>query len=145
MVREGFRKLAGALRQEPYEAAIGTASLSGVVEMATGRGSNALSVVIPHWALHVLGAMAMVGGALTLAGLVVAALAADDAGGVLARRMEQTGQIMLSGVLVALGIGATTYGISSLIPGAMQLAVGAAAAVRAAAIARILRTGARRP
>jgi hypothetical protein len=140
-----LRRVVAVLRQQPYEAAIGTASLSGVVETATGRGSNALSVVIPHWALHVLGAMAVAGGALTLAGLVAAGLASDDAARVGPRRLEQTGQIMLSGVLVALGVGATTYGISSLIPGAMQLAVGAAAAVRAAAIARILRTGVRQP
>jgi hypothetical protein len=134
-----------SLRQEPYEAAIGAACLSGVVEMVTGRGSNALSVVIPHWALHVLGGMALVGGALTLGGLVVAGLASDDGRRVVARRAEQTGQIMVSGVLAAIGIGATTYGINSLIPGVVDLALAAAAAIRALAVARALRTGARRP
>jgi hypothetical protein len=141
---ERLRAVARAVRQQPYETAIGAASLTGVVELATGRGSSALSMVIPHWALHVLGAVIALGGAMTLAGLMLAAWTADEVRLVVARRVEQAGQIMISGVLVAIGVGAATYGVSSLIPGAVDLALGAASAARAAEIAATFRTVGRR-
>lgn len=144
-MRARLRSLARTLVGQPYEAAIGAACLSGVVEVVTGRGSTALSTVFPHWALHVLGAMAATGGCLTVGGLVVAGLVLDDVRRVVARRAEQTGQIMVSGVLVAIGIGAMTFGIDSLIPGAVDFALGVASAVRAADIAQAFRVAGRRP
>lgn len=145
MARERILGLGRILRQQPYEAAIGLGCLSGLLEAITGRGSNALSAVIPHWALHVLGVMVAAGGVLTLGGLVASGLMVDEVRRVVARRMEQTGQIMISGVLVAIGIGATTYGVGSAIPGVVDLALGLASAVRAAVIADTFRTAGRAP
>lgn len=145
MARERLRSLGRILRLQPYEAAIGVGSLSGVVELATGRGSSALSAVIPHWALHVLGGMAVLGGLWTLVGLAMQGFVVDDVRRVMARRMEQTGQIMISGVLLVIGIGAATYGVTSVVPGTMELAISVAAAVRAAVIAESFRAARRLP
>lgn len=145
MVRERMVGLGRVLRQQPYEAAVGLGALSGIVEAVTARGSTALSLVIPHWALHALGVMIALGGALTLCGLVLAGVVVDDVRRVVARRMEQAGQIMISGVLAAIGIGAATYGVSSLIPGVVDIALASASAVRAGVIADTFRSAGRMP
>ena len=145
MAPDRLRGLGRALRRQPYETALAAACLTGLEEVVKGRGSTALSTVVPHWALHVLGAMAATGALLTLVGLVAAGWAVDDVRRVVARRIEQTGQVMISGVLVVIGIGAATYGINSLIPGVIDVAMGTAAAVRAADIGAAFRAAGRLP
>lgn len=131
------------LRQQPYEAAFGVACLSGMVQLVTGRGSASASRVVPHWALHILGGIIVSGGLLTLAGLVLSGVVADEVRRVVARRLEQSGQTMISGVLLVLGVSALSFGAAGAVNGGVYLALCAATAVRAVVIAATYRAAGR--
>lgn len=143
MVHERVRSVGRVLRQQPYEAALSVAWLSGVVQMVTGRGSAAVARVLPPWSFHILGGVIALGGMLTLAGLVMAGWSVDDVRRVVARRLEQSGQIMISGVLMVIGVGAVSYGSVGAVTGAVYLALAAATVTRAATIAETFRTAGR--
>lgn len=143
MVRERVRSLGRALRQQPYEAALSVAWLSGLVPMVTGRGSAAVARVLPSWSFHILGGVIALGGMLTLAGLVLAGLSVDDVRRVVARRLEQSGQIMISGVLMVIGAGAVSFGAAGAVTGGVYLALAAATVTRAVVIAETFRVAGR--
>jgi len=135
--------LRAVLRQQPYEGAIAAAALLGFLEVARGRGSGAAAAVLPHWALYLLGGSLCLGAALTLAGLLGAGLALDDLRRVRARRIEQAGQLCVAGALAALGMSAATRGLDGAISGGVQLAVAAAALVRAHVIGGVFKQAGR--
>lgn len=145
MVRERLSGLAVVWRQQPYEAALSVAWLGGVVQLVTGRASGADAKILPHWALPILSGVIALGGLLTLTGLVMTGMVADDVRRVVARRLEQVGQIMISGVLFATGIGVVSYGVIGAVTGGVYLALGAATATRAAVIAGTFRRAGRLP
>jgi hypothetical protein len=138
-----WRGLGTVLRQQPYEAAVAVACLSGVLEAWGGRGSGAVSTVFPWWALHLLGATLALGGVLTVGGLIGVGCCLRDVPRVVARRVEQSGQILIAGVLFAVAAGAATYGANGAITSAVDVALAVASAARASVIADTFRTAGR--
>lgn len=136
-MRPRLAGLAHILRQQPYEAAIGLASTTGILEIINRAGSGALAVY-PVWLVYASGMMLFAGGLLTLAGLAWAGLTLSDVGRVLARRVEQSGQYLLAGVLGALACAAISFGLRAAIGGSVDFALGTAALARAITISRVI-------
>lgn len=121
-------------RQQPYEAAIGVAALSALWALHGGTGSGAAARVLPHWALQTADVVLGLGGVLTLGALVAIGYTIDDVRRVLARRVEQAGQLLIAGVTMATAVGAFTAGAIGTVPGCVYTALSAAAATRAGMI-----------
>lgn len=128
--------LAHIWRQQPYEAAIALAAGSELWALHAHSQAGAASRVLPPWALYAADALFATGGLMTLAALIAIGYTADDVRRVLARRLEQGGQLLIASVLAATAIGAFSAGSIGVVPGAVYCALGAAAATRAALIAR---------
>lgn len=123
-------------RQQPYEAAISVAALSALWSLRQGAGSGAVARVLPHWALQTADVMLALGGVLTLGALVAIGYTVDDVRRVLARRVEQGGQLLIAGVTAATAIGAFSIGANGTVPGCVYGALSSAAATRAGMISR---------
>lgn len=136
--RARWTGLGRVLWQQPYEAAVAVASMSGVLELSRTRGSASAAELYPHWILYAIGVLLAVGGALTAAGLLGAGYAASDVGRVMARRFEQAGQYLLSGALLALGASASSQGERGVIAASVDIALAAAAAARAVMVSRAI-------
>lgn len=130
-------------RQQPYEAALALACVSALWALRGGTGSGAATRVLPHWALQTADVMLGIGGILTLVALVAVGYTVDEVRRVMARRVEQAGQILLAGVFAATGIGAFTAGAPGVVPGAVYSALCYAAATRATMISRTFAAGGR--
>lgn len=129
--------LAHILRQQPYEAAVGLAATTGILEISERGGAGAIALY-PWWMLYAAGLMLFAGGLFTLAGLVSAGLTLSDGGRVAARRVEQSGQYLLAGVLGALACAAVSFGLRGAISGSVDFALGGAALARAVMISRAI-------
>lgn len=136
-MRPRLAGLAHILRQQPYEAAIGLAATTGILEVSDRSGSGALAIY-PGWLLYASGVMLFVGGALTAAGLVCVGLALSDGGRVGGRRVEQFGQYLLAGVLGSLACASLSFGLRGAISGSVDFALGGAALARAVMISRAI-------
>lgn len=130
--------LGQVLGQEPYEAAIGVAGLAGLLELSHTAGSAAAAELYPRWFLYLLGGALAAGGLLTLLGLAGAGAAAGDVGRLMARRVEQFGQYLLGGALVALGVSAICSGSHGVVTGCVDIAIGCAAAAQAVRVSRAI-------
>lgn len=133
--------LARVLRQQPYEIAIALAvAVSSLASLAQDRGPGAAARVLPQWALRPVGILLALAALASLAGLLAAGALVDPVRRVLARRVEQAGQTLLSGVLFAVAIGAFSAGPPGTISGAVYSALAAASAARAAMIGHTFST-----
>lgn len=127
--------LGHVLRQQPYELALAAALvISSVASLSAGRPSQAAARVLPGWALRPVAVLLVVGGALTIAGLITVGAVLNDMARVLARRVEQAGQVLMCGVLAAVALGLFSLGLAGVTGGSVYLALGAASGVRAALI-----------
>jgi hypothetical protein len=141
--RGRWAELGHVLWQQPYEAVIALACLSGVLEVGRGTGSGSATRLYQHWVLDAIGLVSACGAVLTLAGLVACGIATKEVSRVMARRVEQCGQWLLAGVLLALGIAALSSGVRGVNSGALELATACAATARAVMVSRAITRAAR--
>jgi len=136
--------VAHVLRQQPYEAALALAlAVSALASLRAGAGSGAAARVLPHWMLRPAALLLAGADLLTLAGLLAAGAALADVPRVLARRVEQAGQLLQGGVLAAIAVGALSAGPPGTVTGSVYTALAAAGAARAAVIGHVLKTAGR--
>lgn len=132
------------LRQQPYEAALALAlAVSAVASLSTGAPPGAAARVLPVWALRPAAALLALSGALTVGGLFGAGYVLSDVRRVLARRVEQSGQTLMGGVLLAVALGAFSAGRVGIVPGTIYAALAAASSGRAALIGHTFRAAGR--
>jgi hypothetical protein len=139
------RGLGLVLRQEAYEAAIGLACVASGWSAVRGVKSAAAARVLPVWSIRPLEALLCLGGLLTLGALVTVGLTLDEVRKVLARRVEQSGQVLVAGLFFAVAVGAFGAGAAGIISGALYTALAAASAVRAGEIGALFRAAGRLP
>jgi hypothetical protein len=136
--RGRWAELGHVMWQQPYEAVIALACASGVLQVGRGTASGAATRLYQHWVLDAIGLVSLCGAALTLAGLVACGIATKEVSRVMARRVEQCGQLLLAGVLLALGIAALSSGVRGVNSGALELATACAATARAVMVSRAI-------
>ena len=136
--------LVHVLRQQPYEAGLAAAlTISAVASLRAGAGSAAAARVLPQWALRPTAVLLAVAGLLTVAGLLAAGTALGDMYRVLGRRVEQAGQVLQSGILAAIAVGAFSAGPVGTVAGAVYTALATASATRGAVNGHVINTAGR--
>jgi len=120
------------VRREPYELATAAGWLPGgfLVPRITA------AVAIPRWGLLAAGVLLSLGALLTLAGLLGVAVERDDVRRVVARHVEQAGQILVAGMLTALAFGTGSASGGGLVRIVLEVAGAVGAGARATIINR---------
>lgn len=137
-------RLAGLVhiaRQQPYEGALAFAmALSAGWSLSGASGSSGLlGRVLTRWQVDAADVMLITGGVLTLAGLFTVGVADDAVRRVLARRVEQAGQVLMGGVLLALAAAAASLGRAGIVGVLVYGALALAAGLRSVLVGRLVR------
>lgn len=127
------------VRREPYEIAVALGCAPGV--WLVPRVVQA--VAVPRWGLVAAGVLLSVGAVLTLWGLLGVALETDDVRRVVARHVEQAGQITIAGMLGLLAAGTGTLSGGGAARFCLEVGCAVGAAARAVAIGRTFKTAGR--
>jgi hypothetical protein len=133
--------LAHIVRQQPYEGALAFAlGLQAAWSLTQPpREAGALGRLLDRWQLDVADGALIVGAVLTLAGLAAVAVVTGAVHRVLARRVEQAGQLLIAGVLVAVATAAFSLGHVGVVGGLVYGSLAFAAGLRAVLVGRLVR------
>lgn len=124
--------MALTVRDTGYEAVIATLSISiGWRILRSSRTTvSAIMQHAPSWEARGFAVGLIVGGLVTLAGLLVSGLSISQVKRTVGRRAEEFGQIVLAGMFVAPALAAFQLGSPGLVQGLFDLGVSAAALFR---------------
>ena len=126
-------------RQQPYEGAMAFALGLAAAWSLWGppQGAGVLGRVLVRWQVQAADCMVITGAVLTLGGLVAVGVVRDAVHRVVARRVEQSGQVLLGGVWVAFCVAAFSLGAVGVVGGLVYGALGWAAVLRGVQAGRL--------